>query len=52
MQVGLGHARVEFRFGVVDALLHAAFTALRRCLGVLAPGSGIGGGLELRGVGR
>ena len=52
------YARVELRFGVVDALPYTPFPAHHRCLGIrlasaaAVPGRGIGGGLEVRGVGR
>ena len=47
------YARVELRLGVVDALPDTPFPARHRSLGICRSraGRGIGGGLELRGVG-
>ena len=47
------YARVELRLGVVDALPDTPFPARHRCFGICRSraGRGIGGGLELRGVG-
>jgi hypothetical protein len=50
--LSMGNARVELRLGIVDALPHMRSRPIVYASTSAAPGSGFGGGLELRGVGR